>query len=599
MNQHRPRLNSIIPLLALALLLLPDVLWASRAEEFSYAIQHGLAFTLCLTLGCLAWSQRRLGILLLLGLPFALLVPLECYYIWRYSFPSSAHVLAIIGETNFREAIEYVGYPLAGALVLCMALIGLLYLHSIYRLGLRPTYPPHRIWIWVGIAMLLPFLSLSGTELALNSIEEVDQFGGSPSPPSDIASTQDNSQSVLTRSLLKDVRFRMDEVITSSFPFGVPFRFSTYLSEQRRLDEAREKSKKIHISANTPANAPSELLVLVIGESAQPGHWHANGYPHPTTPEIEKIANAVSLGNVVSPWPATRQAVPSMLTGLIDKNGLPPVAEPSIIDVFRAAGWQTYWLSNQSPLGMHDSTIVLQADRAQYRHFLNGADYSQAADYDEVLLPALDDALKTDRSQRKLIILHLLGSHGLYENRYPKAFAKFDGTISHDDPKVGGFAPMHEVYDNTILYTDYILSQVIKRLQQENKVSALVYASDHGQNLPDLECSKFGHGHSTVDSFKIAALAWLSPEFEKDFPQSLQRLEAKKSAPLHQRDIFHTLIDMAGIEYDGLNTSRSWINKNWHQGPRPVGVLADFDSATITGACQTVSAAPQESTSQQ
>ncbi len=271
----------------------------------------------------------------------------------------------------------------------------------------------------------------------------------------------------------------------------------------------------------------------------EPGHWHANSYPHPTTPEIEKIANAVSLGNVVSPWPATRQAVPSMLTGLIDKNGLPPVAEPWIADVFRAAGWQTYWLSNQSPLGMHDSTIVLQADRAQYRHFLNGADYSQAADYDEVLLPALDDALKTDRNQRKLIILHLLGSHGLYENRYPKAFAKFDGTISHDDPKVGGSRPCTRF--TTIPFSTPTTSsaRLSSAYSKRTKVSALVYASDHGQNLPDLECSKFGHGHSTVDSFKIAALAWLSPEFEKDFPRVFSDSKPR-SLPLCTSEIFST-----------------------------------------------------------
>lgn len=587
MHKYLPPLRFFLAPLSATILLLPDILWAIRAEDISYALQHGLAFTLCLTLGFMAWSQRRLGALLLLGLPFALLVPFECYYIWRYSFPSSAHVLAIIGETNFREAIEYIGYPLASTLALSILIIFSTYIYSIYNLGLRPTYPPHRIWHWLGAALFLPFLSLFGTELAL-SRSETPLFN---SPPAD-------SQSELTRSLLKDVRFGMDEVLSSSFPFGVPFRVTTYLTEQRRMAEAREKSKQIKVNASTPANPPAELVVLVIGESAQPGHWHANGYTKQTTPEIEKIANAVSLSNVISPWPATRQAVPSLLTGLIEKNGLPPVAEPSVIDVFRAAGWKTYWLSNQSPLGMHDSTIVMQADRAQYRRFLNGADYSQAADYDEVLLPAFNDALQTAPDDKKLIILHLLGSHATYENRYPKAFAKFDGTMGSDDPKVGGFAPMHEAYDNTILYTDYILSKIIKRLQQEHKASALIYASDHGQNLPDLKCSKFGHGHSTVDNFRIAALAWLSPEFEKRSPGSTQRLEEKKSAPLHQREIFHTLIDISGIEYSGLDTSRSWIGKEWHRGQRPVSTLPDFDTATISDACQVVSSHSQEPPSQ-
>lgn len=588
MTKYISRSNLILPISAVAILLLPDLIWAARAEEFGYAIQHGLAFSLCFIIGFLAWSQRRLGLLLLISLPFAILTPLECYYIWRYSFPSSAHVLAIIGETNLHEAIEYTGYTLAGILLSSVLLIALLYIYSIYHLSLRPTFPAHRAWRWLGIAMLLPFISLSGIELALTP----DSAPPAAPPPNSaklvLPQTADD-QSALTLSLLQDVRFRMDEVISSSFPFGVPFRISTYLAEQRRMTEAKEKSRKITVNAYTPQSSPTELLVLVIGESAQPGHWHANGYTQQTTPEIEKIANATSLENVISAWVATRQSVPSLLTGLIDKDGLPPVAEPSLIDVFRAAGWQTYWLSNQSPLGMHDSTIVMNADRAEHRRFLNGADYSQAADYDEILLPALDEALKIDRSQRKLIILHLLGSHTKYSNRYPKEFARFDGTMGEDTPNIGKFAPMHEAYDNSILYTDYILSQIIKRVQQEHKASALIYASDHGQNLPDMNCSKFGHGHPTVDNFRIAALSWLSPEFEKRLPGSIQRLKEKKTAPLHQRDIFHTLIDISGIEYSGLKRSRSWANQAWQQEARPVGILEDFDKATISGACQIVS----------
>lgn len=228
----------------LAILLLPDLLWLLLSDEPLYALQHGLIFTFCLLLGGLIWSHRRAGILLVIGLPFALLVPLECYYIWRYSFPSSAHVLAIVSETTLNEATEFLGYPVIAALLLADLLIVSAFVLAWQKIGRQKLFPDHRAWRWVGVAMLLPFVSLASTEFALNKKGQRDaSINQDPN--------QDQSSEVIS-GLLKDVRFGMDEVITSSFPFGVPFRISTYLSEQRRLNEARIKAKQILVAATTP-----------------------------------------------------------------------------------------------------------------------------------------------------------------------------------------------------------------------------------------------------------------------------------------------------------------------------------------------------------
>ena len=579
---HSPRFSRVAwPLLALAVLLLPDLLWAVRSDEPLHALQHGLVFSVCMLLGGFVWSRRRVAFLLWLGLPFALLVPFESYYIWRYSFPSSAHVLAIIGETNISEARAYLGYPLLAALLAGLLLIGLLYAIALRRAGSQPLFPEHRAWRWLGVAMLLPFISLAIGEVALI---------GKPSP--ERAGDTADQQSQATHALLKDVRFGMDEVMTSSFPFGVPFRLSTYLSEQQRLNEARLKSRKIQVTAATAADSAAELVVLVIGESARPDRWHANGYPRQTTPAIEAIPEAVSLSNVLSPWPATRNAVPTLLTGMIDDQGLPPIAVPSVIDVYRAAGWETYWLSNQSPLGMHDSTIVLHADRAQHRQFLNGGDYSQASDFDGVLIPALEKVLQEAPGKKKLVVLHLLGSHISYADRYPAAFAQFERVPSAFE-KIGGFRKVHDQYDNSILYTDYVLGQFIARLRATGKAAALVYASDHGQNLPDLQCQRFGHGHPAEDSFRVAALTWLSPQLEASRPGTTERLRGRAAAPFHLSEIFATVLDLGGIEYEKLDRRRSWSDKDWQPGKRLIGNFLNFDSAELSGACHVLKYEPQ------
>ena len=570
-----PQSSRIVwPLLALAVLLLPDLLWALLGDEPLYALQHGLAFTFCILLGGLAWLRRKAAFLLLLGLPFALLVPFEIYYIWRYSFPSSAHVLAIIGETNANEALGYLGYPLLATLFLAVFLVGLIYAKALRNIGWQALFPAHRIWRWIGVAMLFPLISLTAGEIALT-------IGAAP----EMVAKAPDQQSQATQALLKDVRFGMDEVMTNSFPFGVPFRVSTYFSELRRLNEARAKSREVQVTATTVNDSFAELVILVIGESARPDRWHANGYPRQTTPAIEAIPEAVSLSNVLSPWPATRNAVPTLLTGMIDDNGLPPIAVPSVIDVYRAAGWETYWLSNQSPLGMHDSTIVLHADRAHHRQFLNGGDYSRPSDYDGVLVPALERVLKDASDKKKLVILHLLGSHVSYVDRYPAEFSRFEQTPSAYE-KIGGFKKMHDQYDNSILYTDHILAQVIARIRATGKAAALIYASDHGQNLPDLQCQRFGHGHPAEDSFRAAALAWISPQLEAGRPGTIERLRGRAAAPFHLSEVFSTLLDLGGIEYEKLDLQRSWSSESWQPGRRLIGNFLNFDTVEPSGACR-------------
>lgn len=566
---------AVRPLMALVLLLIPDVLWFCVAEDRLEAFQHGLALTLCMLVGMFAWSQRRPGVLLLLGFPFALLIPFEAYYIWRYSFPSSAHVLAVIGETNWAEASEYLGYPVVLLLFGVTLGIGIIYVSEIFRIGFRQSGRAHRIWKIVGAGMLIPFLSMAIAEFSIKP-EVIPEANDRKGP-----------QSAGTLLLLKDVGFSMDKVVTPSFPFGVPFRAATYFAEMKRLASAREDFKQFRLEAMDAKSPLSELVVLVIGESANPGHWHANGYARETTPEIEKIAAAVSLSNLLAAWPTTRLSVPSLLTGVLDENGLPAMSVPSVIDVFRAAGWETHWLSNQSPLGMHDSTIVLHAERAEFRAFLNGADYSKSAEFDEVLIPAFDNVLHTRPEKKKLVVLHLLGSHADYANRYPARFEKFSGRDSVDK-KVGGYAFLHNEYDNSILYTDSVLAGLISRLRMANAASALVYVSDHGQNLPDLECSKYGHGHSTVDSYRTAGLVWTSSELLARSPGLAERLLLRKSQPLHLLDVFHSLVDISGIQYADFDPSRSWFSQGWHYHPRPVWVIPSFDDAKPVGACQVV-----------
>jgi heptose-I-phosphate ethanolaminephosphotransferase len=139
----------------------------------------------------------------------------------------------------------------------------------------------------------------------------------------------------------------------------------------------------------------------------------------------------------------------------------------SIIDMARKIGYKTYWFSNQGSVGVADTPITLVA---------NTADVSQWTDRD-LKESCHDDALlgflqQVDPNENNFIVLHLMGSHIEYRNRYPQEFQRFnDGTYNEQAD-----------FDNTVLYTDWILSQIYDYGRDHLNLDAMIYFSDHGSD---------------------------------------------------------------------------------------------------------------------
>ena len=119
----------------------------------------------------------------------------------------------------------------------------------------------------------------------------------------------------------------------------------------------------------------------------------------------------------------TIEALDKALT-LRDKAHRNPINNTSVIQLANQAGFETYWLSNQKPLGVNETSITLIAQAAKFKHFLTTHDsYNEI--YDEALLPALDEVLK-NKAKAKLIFIHLMGTHAAYNKRFPSYFQSFD-----------------------------------------------------------------------------------------------------------------------------------------------------------------------------
>jgi glucan phosphoethanolaminetransferase (alkaline phosphatase superfamily) len=313
-----------------------------------------------------------------------------------------------------------------------------------------------------------------------------------------------------------------------------------------------------------------------------------------TNPLLKKEPNLVSLSNVVTAVSATRLSVPVLVSRKPAIQSLEAgFSEKSFLAAFREAGYKTWWLSNQMSFGQFDTPVSVFAKEAEVAHFVNLGGFSSLSNYDEVLLAPLQKAID-DPTRKKLIVLRTLGSHWNYSHRHPKEFDKWQPSLfGVDKPAYTDVAlkpPLNNSYDNSMLYTDWFLSQVIGSLKSSRQMTSMMYVSDHGQALYDGSCKLALHGHNTQHDFHVPALVWYSDLYRHTHPSKVTQLRKNKRARLVTENIFHPLLDMADIRYGTEQLEWSFLNRKFRQHKRYLDSYGwtDYDNATFKGDCREV-----------
>ncbi len=311
--------------------------------------------------------------------------------------------------------------------------------------------------------------------------------------------------------------------------------------------------------STTSASDASQLVVLVIGESARADHWHINGYVRQTTPLIEAINEVVSLPNVRSISDCTYTAVPGLLKMLAAREFLASsrgAGVAALPDYFSAAGFFTAYVTMQEPRILEESGV--SADYMRAVRSVNPDSVTR----DEMLLPELRRLLAMHR-KKKFIVLHLFGSHFQYAQRYPPAFAFFDGGDDLNAQRVA-------TYDNSLVYTDWVLAEVIAEMQRQPGEAVLAYVSDHGENLMDdarqlyRHCDQVSHYDTHV-----AALLWSRGLVRSD---AWERVKSNRYAYVGQEMVGTTLLDLAGITV---------VREGARPGPLPASLAGDVKEPVL------------------
>jgi lipid A ethanolaminephosphotransferase len=292
------------------------------------------------------------------------------------------------------------------------------------------------------------------------------------------------------------------------------------------------------------------LTVLVVGESARAENFGILGYDRDTTPKLDKEAGLIAFTDVHSCGTETAVSVPCMFSnmGRKDYDASKAKNEEGLLDVLKRAGIDVIWRDNQSGCKGTCDRVTLQ----DVSNLKDPALCANSECRDEILLQGLQsfiDHLDKDT----VLVLHQMGSHGPeYFKRYPKEYEHFTPVCESNALNNCSRESIVNGYDNTLVYTDHVLSSLIDvlRSNQDKVDTAMLYLSDHGESLG--EYNLFLHGTPYMlapeQQKHVAMLAWFSDNYQKAYSVDTHCLQMSRDKPLSQDNLFHSMLGLLEVK---------------------------------------------------
>jgi heptose-I-phosphate ethanolaminephosphotransferase len=332
-----------------------------------------------------------------------------------------------------------------------------------------------------------------------------------------------------------------------------------------------------------PAAVDERTAVLILGESTNRNHLGLYGYANPTSPRLAKLADALLVfTDVISPHSHTIPVLKKLFTFANGESTRPWHEHAMLLDVLNAAGYRTYWISNQEAYGTFGDISSAIASRADVRIFHNRGSTEQQRDgRDGELLAYLDRVLELDPAPRKFIVLHLMGTHSRYRDRYPKGFARFsEADIEAGDREFIDDTRRRTIahYDNAVLYNDTVVADVVERVARDSNDAWVLYLSDHGEEVYDAR-DFFGHTEKIGNRHMIEVpfLLWLSDAYRDARPATAAALTEHRASPFMTDDLAHTVVELCDVAPPAFEAERSLASADFDPGRQRQYAGRDYD----------------------
>lgn len=334
--------------------------------------------------------------------------------------------------------------------------------------------------------------------------------------------------------------------------------FSGALPTKDTLIPIGVDARKLNTSSKLP-----KLLVLVVGESTRGASWGMSGYERDTTPALHRIG-VVNFRDVTSCGSNTLTSIPCMFSpwGRRDYDAERIQRSENLLHVLTRAGYEVSWIENSGTClgvcrGIPSRTL---ADDHPGGCHVDGCLDGRLVD---ALRKALIEKQPYDKpSVDRVIALHMAGSHGpSYHTRYPDEFAQFQPECLSDDVRGCDDQAITNSYDNSVLYTDHVLAQIITVLREHKEyASALLFTSDHGESLGENGIYMHGTPYPIAPKVQlhVPMVFWPSPEFIHERSMDMQCIVNQATRPTTHDSVFHSTLNLLEVETSLYDSSVDW-----------------------------------------
>ena len=368
---------------------------------------------------------------------------------------------------------------------------------------------------------------------------------------------------MLAANYMVDKRFRAQDDV---FPINGTYNMGLAIQRAIKQSKYDETSRNFTYHATTTRNdSVPEIYVLVIGETSRADNWSLYGYNRNTNPGSSTLDNLVVYSDAITMSNTTHKSVPTLMSSAGCEAYDSLYYRKGIITAFNEVGYKTAFYSNQQ---RNHSFIDAFGSEAQDVKFLKdkvSLMELRLSNYDDELVDCVKKRLEQYDGGKLFIVVHLYGSHFNYKDRYPRneAFFKPDNVISAERIYR---RELINAYDNTIRNTDKVLAAIIREVDAKGVNSAVVFTSDHGEDIFDDNRGRFLHASPipTYYQLRVPLLVWTSQSFAEQYPDAVAQLKSHAQVPVSTNMVvFHTLLDLSGVNTPYKKDSLALSNKEF------------------------------------
>ncbi len=374
---------------------------------------------------------------------------------------------------------------------------------------------------------------------------------------------------VLSFLLLILIVFTFSKFYTSFFREHKPLRFytnptyyiySSYRYLETILNSGKIVIKKIGLDAKVvKSTAKKRVVILVIGEAVRANRFSLNGYERDTN-KLLKQEDIINFSQVSSCGTSTAVSVPCM-TSIYERDDYSykkGISTENIVDVLTHAGINVLWRDNNSNF----RDWVKSGTYVDYKLSSNNPVCDDEC-RDMGMIEGLQEYIDST-NEDIFIVLHQMGNHGpAYYKRYPKSYEKFTPVCKTNQLEKCTPEEIGNAYDNTLLYTDYFLSEIIsllKDVQNEKIETAMIYMSDHGESLG--ENGLYLHGlpyfMAPSEQTHIPAVMWFSNSLKEQI--NFKKIKKNANNEYSHDNLFHTILGIMNVKTSIYDKQKDIIN---------------------------------------